>query len=270
LLTNYNHAGKLFRSASSEDEKRAWYGNLPKVVDLFGASHVVPFASSHHYRCALSADQNASLLTFEDLEAYSAGDARFCVLRMGDAVELDAPNALPRFIRREPAFAMRAPDVHDYGASVALEELVTTCTSRCEQLRRNFGPLARWVPPLRVALSDVGNTLELDLRRGARQLPIASPPPHIEAHSQALSDWLGRRFGDDTFFAGAHFGIRDRDTAVIERWALVTLLEASHLDPRSMLTYLRSRSGLHFLWCRREEIASSVLTARVRAAQVRL
>jgi L-ascorbate metabolism protein UlaG (beta-lactamase superfamily) len=270
LLTNYNHAGKLFRSAPPEEEKRAWYANMPKVADLFDASCVIPFASSHHYRCALSAEQNASLLSFDDIEAYSAGDTRLCVLRMGDAIELDSPTAAFRVTRREPPVPMQAPDVHDYGASVPLDELIATCATRCAQLKRNFGALVRLVPPLRVAVSDQDTTVELDLRGGARQLPKSAAQPHIEAHSQALTDWLGRRFGDDTFFAGAHFGLRDADTTAIERWALVTLLEASHLDPRSMFEYLRSKSGLRFLWCRREEIASSVLTARVKAAQVRL
>ena len=58
-------------------------------------------------------------------------------------------------------------------------------------------------------------------------------PPAI--HSSAVSakivrptakPWfhIRRKFGDDTFVAGAHFDVVDPDTRVIERWVLITLI----------------------------------------------
>jgi hypothetical protein len=82
--------------------------------------------------------------------------------------------------------------------------------------------------------------------------------------------WLARRFGDDTFIAGAHFRILDANTTAIERWALVTLLEASHLDPQSCLEYLREPKGRRFLWNRREEIVATLFGGRLKAGRVRL
>jgi hypothetical protein len=82
--------------------------------------------------------------------------------------------------------------------------------------------------------------------------------------------WLARRFGDDTFLAGAHFRIVDPDTTAIERWALITLLEASHLDPRSCVQYLAQQDGRRFLWNRREEIWATLLGRRVKAGRIRI
>jgi hypothetical protein len=269
LLTSYNHAGKLFSRSTPEREKRAWYGKLARLADLFEARHVIPFASTHYYRSPFAADQNASLLSFDDLETYTAGDTRFCILRPGDRAEFPPGSGRPVIVR-QPANTANALELHDYGASVPLPELLRTCSARCEQLQRNFGSLVRLVQPLRVWAHDLSLGVELCLRRGARALAAEAAPPHIELHSKALFDWLGRRFGDDTFFAGAHFAIRDPDTTLIERWALLTLLEASHLDPRSVLGYLRSRRGLSFLWARREEILASLTPLRFKAAQLRL
>jgi hypothetical protein len=89
-------------------------------------------------------------------------------------------------------------------------------------------------------------------------------------HSVAVHDWFGRRFGDDTFTAGAHFAICDPDTRRIRSWALFGLLEASHLSLRDALGYLRSREGLWFLWCRREEAVATLLSGQVKAGQLRL
>ena len=270
LLANYNHAGKLFATDAPQDEKRRWYGRLAALADLFQARCVIPFASSHYYRSPFSAEQNASLLSFDDLEAFSAGDPRVCVLRIGERAVFTDRSARPAVVARQPGLTKNTADVCDYGSSVEMGELLQTCTARCEQLQRSFGALWRLVGPLRIRLADTGVVIELSLGGPARVLEHARARPHIEAHSRAIADWFGRRFGDDTFFAGAHFGIVDRDTTAIERWALISLLEASHLDPRSMLAYLGSAAGLQFLWSRREEIVASLIANRVKAAQPRL
>jgi len=91
-----------------------------------------------------------------------------------------------------------------------------------------------------------------------------------EAQEAAFWDLHAGRLLVATQVAGAHFRILDPDTSVIERWALVTLLEASHLDPQSCLHYLGARDGRRFLWNRREEILATLLGRRVKAGRVRI
>jgi hypothetical protein len=268
LQSNYNYAGKLFRHDSPEEEKARLAGNLRKLADLFEARHVIPFASAHYFRTEASSDHNELLLTFEDLESRLGSDRRFHILRVGDALTLERPGDTPRFERRSPPLQPAVEERHDYGSSVPWDELLSGADDRCAKVRRGFWLLSRLLPRLRIEVSDLGRVMVLDAARGASEVHDGSA--HISAHSRALHGWLGRRFGDDTFFAGAHFALLDPDTSAIESWALVTLLEASHLDPRSALGYLRSADGLWFLWCRREELLASMAPGRLRAAQVRL
>lgn len=269
LFTNYNHAGKLFDILDDEERKRQLVRVLELTVEALQPTRVVPFASNHYYRTEESADQNGSMLGFAELEAIAANDERYVVPRIGDEVVFDGPARATVHARR-PALAEQALETHDYGTPVPWEELIEEVTARTEALRGQFLQLGRLaVPDLVVRLSDHDRHLRLSLGKPAQEAD-AWEQPHIEAHSQAIRIWLARRFGDDTFIAGAHFRLLDPDTTAIERWALVTLLEASHLDPQSCLHYLGEPEGRRFLWNRREEIVATLFGGRVKAGRVRL
>jgi hypothetical protein len=228
-----------------DDEARK--GQLREILDLtveaLEPTRVVPFASNHYYRTSESADQNRSMLGFEDLDAMARLDERYVVPRIGDQVIFETPTRA-RVHARTPALSHQTIETHDYGPAVPLPDLVVRLSDHQRKLRLSLGQPAREADP--------------------------SEAPHIEAHSQAMRIWLAQRFGDDTFIAGAHFRILDADTATIERWALVTLLEASHLDPQSCLEYLKDAEGRRFLWNRREEIVATLFGGRVKAGRVRL
>ena len=269
LFTNYNHAGKLFDVLDDEVRKQQLIDTLDLTVDALRPTRVVPFASSHYYRAEESADQNSSMLDFAELEELAKADERYLVLRIGDDAEIDSASNT-RLRRREPPLAPRELETLRYASSVPWDELLAEVSVRAKALQGQFlhmGKLA--VPDLVVRVSDHGRCVRLAIGAEASEAQ-ASSEPHIEAHSQALRVWLARRFGDDTFIAGAHFRVLCADTSVIERWALVTLLEASHLDPQRSLRYLSDREGRRFLWNRREEILATVLGRRWKAGRVRI
>ncbi|KPK16626.1 MAG: hypothetical protein AMJ62_04560 [Myxococcales bacterium SG8_38] len=269
LFTNYNHAGKLFDVVDDEVRKRQLEETLALTVDVMDPARVVPFASSHYYRTEESADQNGSMLSFDDLEALAEQDERFVVLRVGDDATFESPTQATVH-RRKPPLPERALETHDYGPSLPWEDLLGEISARCVALESQFLHLGRLaVPDLVVRLRDYGRNLRLSVGRPAREAD-PSETPHIEAHSRAMHIWLAKRFGDDTFLAGAHFRIVDPDTTAIERWALITLLEASHLDPRSCVQYLAEQEGRRFLWNRREEIWATLLGRRVKAGRIRI
>ncbi len=273
MLNNYNHAGKLFRMLEPEVQKQELLRNFVAAADLFAPRLLVPFASSHYYRCAESRDQNASLVTFDDLAQRLAGDPRLLLLRVGDAAEIDPRSWGATRLPRMPELPMQAEDVLEYTAKVPWDELVATADAHCVRLRQGFPVLSRTTRVLRVRVTDHARTLELDCRRGAREASGEAAPDGsavVAASSQPLNDWLGRRFGADTFIAGAHFGLSGQDTSAIERWALLTLLEASHMTERDAFKYLGTSAGRGFLWCRREEIAATIVGRRFKAGQMRL
>ena len=267
LFTNYNHAGKLFDRDDDATRKDRLWENLLAAVDAVAPRHIVPFASSHYYRTEASRPQNSSMLSFDDLRARSAEDARFVVLDVGQAARFGSGAPVV-----EPAAAGVAPnacELHDYGARVPWDELIEGAEARCRAVHARFWRLTRWLPPLHVRVTDYDRVLRLRAGRPPEVAPVGTPPD-IATHSRALFDWLARRFGDDTFIAGAHFTIESPDTRAIEAWALVTLLDASHLDPRHLAGYVLGGTGRRFLWNRREEPAATLLGWRFKAGQMRL
>jgi L-ascorbate metabolism protein UlaG (beta-lactamase superfamily) len=265
LLANYNHAGKLFERASDEAIQRTFFGSMVRAVEVMRPRHVVPFASSHVYRSRFSTAQNASLTDFDQLAAWTAHDPRYAVLRVGDALEVSGGGTR---IEHGPAAQRAALDVLDEGPSVPFDQLVEHIGARSRDLAARFPLLGRWMPPLVVRVEDHDRCLRLELGRAPRELPGAAPAD-IRAHSRALDDWHGRKFGDDTFFAGAHFDLAGESASAIRAWALVTLLAASELDPRSLVRGVRSRSGLAFWWNRREEILGTLASGKVKAGELR-
>jgi hypothetical protein len=269
LFTNYNHAGKLFDVIDDDTMKAQLTEVLELTVEAMDPVRVIPFASNHYYRTEESADQNSSMLGFDDLDAIASADDRFVVPRIGDEVVFESPERATVHPRRPP-LRHRVLETHDYGDSVPWDQLIEEASVRTEALGSQFLRLGRiGIPDLIVRVSDHDRDLQLSFGQPAREAGKGARP-HIEAHSQAVRIWLARRFGDDTFVAGAHFRVVDGDTTAIERWALATLLEASHLDPQSCLEYLREPEGRRFLWNRREEIVATILGARFKAGRVRL
>ncbi len=267
LLTNYNHAGKLFDVPSDALVKDQFWNALLRVVDTVAPRTVVPFASSHYYRSVWSRGQNASLLSFDELQARAGADPRFAVLRVGDSLRLSA--GASQLTRRVPPLPARLHELHDYGASVAWDELRAAADQRSAGLSKNFPGLGALTRPLRVRLVDLERAIVLRVGKPSTALP-AHEEVDIATHSRALYDWLGRRFGDDTFFAGAHFEVRSQDTRAVRAWALFTLLEGSHLDPRSLLGYLGNADGRRFLWNRTEEAWATLVGFQLKAGQLRI
>jgi L-ascorbate metabolism protein UlaG (beta-lactamase superfamily) len=255
LLTHYNHASKLIEARPALHEKLALWEALCRVKEVFAPRYVIPFASAHYYRSVYSRGQNASLLSFDDLQARTAGDPRWVIVRLGDRMTLQSRYALPEIARREPVLAQQPESLHEYGESVPWQTLMSVAGSRSRSLQRGFPLVGFVLPPLRVAVTDHGRMLEIDLRRGVSETTGAA---HIAAHSKAILDWLGRPFGDDTFIAGAHFAVCTDDPATIKQWVTLCLLHASRLSVPDLLRYVMSSEGRWFLWCRREEILATL------------
>lgn len=269
LFTNYNHAGKLFDVIDDSVRKRQLVDMMNLTVDAIRPTWAVPFASGHYYRAEESFEQNSSMLDFSELEEIAEGDPRYVVMRVGDEAEFHA-RGVPLLRPLVPPLAPRALETLQHSSSVPWDELLAEASVRVHALQRQFLRLGRLVvPDLIVRLSDHERSVRLSIGADVTEAD-ASEKPHIEAHSQALRIWLARRFGDDTFVAGAHFRVSQPDTSVIERWVLITLLEASHLDPQSVLRYLRASEGRRFLWNRREEILATVLGRRWQAGRIRI
>jgi L-ascorbate metabolism protein UlaG (beta-lactamase superfamily) len=267
LLCNYNHAGKLLHPAPAAAVRDRWWAGVERVVQTVAPRRVLPFASSHLYRSPASLEQNESLIDFDELAARAAADARFTVARIGESVELDA--ALGACVVPAAARVTRNALVpHDYGASAPWDEVERTAQGYVRRLAREHLHLFDWLPAVRVAVDDHARALELDLCRGVRERAVGDDW-HLALHSRALLDWMGRKFGDDTLLAGAHFRV-GRAPGPAKRLLLLSALASNHLAVRDLGGMLALEGGRRFLWSRREEIAATLLGARWRAGEPRL
>ncbi len=219
LLTNYNHAGKLFGDQATDRVKGFLWRVVKATVDRLRPRWVVPFASSHYYRAPASVDQNASLLSHSDLDTLGRGDDRWVVLRTGDSASFGEE---PVVSRRSPALAPSTRDVLDYGASVPWDQLLAAGRARTAAVRRGFFGLNRWFGATTLWLEDLERALVVDPSGRVREADRTQAD--VATHSQAAHILLELRCGEDTFLAGAHFRCLGDNTSPIRRWMLASLL----------------------------------------------
>lgn len=259
LLTNYNHAGKLFDARTPEAIVRDQLDVLRRTVDIIAPRRVIPFASAHAYRVPATLSQNESLIDFDALN--DATDERFVVLRVGDAVTFDealegtiTPGTRPT---RSPVTPLR------HESSVPFDEALDVAARYVRRVRNAFLGTTLLLPTLRVRLDDLHRVIALDFRRGARE---AAEPAHIALHSRGLVDWMDRPFGEDTLLAGAHFEVLEEGAKTTRLVLLATTLFGNHAAPRDLIRLL----GSGFFRHRREEIWATLTGMRFRAGEMRL
>ena len=269
LLTNYNHAGKLYTQTPADEVRGQLRHVLTETVALLAPERVIPFASTHFYRTHESRSQNESMLTFDDLDRLAADNPRFVVLRVGDSVELPADGA-PKVARVEGAAHDAELDALQREGHAELDRLTELGDAFAGRVAADWPLMAGMLPSVVFHLTDLDTALVLD-RKGCRVDPELREGALVQLHSRALEDWWGRPFGGDTFLAGAHFDLRfDLDPGPLQRWLLFSLLSDSLLSPRSLLGYLGKGQLFRLLSNRREEIMGTVLGFRFKVGEMRL
>lgn len=266
MLTNYNHAGKLFED-EPPDTVREGLGRVFRcTVDALAPRFVVPFASSHFYRCAASQDQNASLLDFDDTPKWLRSEKSEIVhMRIGDRARFS--EGVAEHEARTPAIQAAERDTWVPPRTLSEERVLEVANGQLERMRKGFPAIHRLIPTIHAEVEDLGRVLELDLKRGAR---FVNQPAHIRAHSTAVETWLGRPFGSDTFLAGAHFAVTGHDLETLKRFVLIEILASNHLSFRDIVELLASTSGSRFWWNRREELYGTFAGFRFRAGEARV
>jgi Beta-lactamase superfamily domain len=255
LLVNYNHAGKLLDYPSHEQIKEAIRKRFQVVIAALNPTWVIPFASLHYYRSPASAHQNGSLLTAEEV---SAAASKAIPLAPGDRAVF-VPGREPAIERLTPALPCAPMEEKQHGASISWEQLMVAADAYRGRLRRGFLGFVAWIPPLAIRMADLNRVFVLDVANGISEGVRVDGPIHIEAHSEALFDWLGKPFGADAFWVGADFAITASDTTPIHRMMVAGLLLENRLAGRDVMRMLIMPRGWRFFLNRREECIAILL-----------
>ncbi len=271
-LLNYNHAGRLFTDEPAATiEDRLWRA-MVRNVDALGARFAVPYASFHRYRSRFAVEQNDSLIDHAQAEERCAEDPRLIHGSVGRTLRFDR-GAPPAITADEPS-APTEPTVLDPGPPLAADDALAVARRYVGRLSRDWWKATAFLGTVRLALEDLDVGLALDFRSGDARL-TAPRPCHARTDSPILLRWMEKPFGDDTFLAGAHFGLgvdeqgRRVDPTPLQRLLLLSVLSSNHLGPSRAWRLPLDADGRAFLWSRREEILATALGRRFRAGELR-
>jgi len=266
LLTSYNHAGKVFEYLSHQQVKDIFRDRFQAIVEAIDPRWVIPFASLHYYRSVVSAYQNKSLLTVEELKA---AVPRTLPLTVGDRA-VCIPGKKPVIEPLQSVLPCSPLEERRDSVSVQWEQLITAAKEYHTCLRRNFPGILRWLLPLVIRVEDLNRIFILDPKSGILEQEPTYSLVHLSVHSAALFDWLGRPFGASAFWIGADLRIIAEDATPIHRMMLAGLLMENRLTLRDMLRMFLRPCDWSFFFHRREEIAAILTGRRFVAGETRL
>jgi hypothetical protein len=266
LLANYNHAGKLLEYPSHEQIKETFKKHFQVVVAAVNPTWVIPFASLHYYRSHASAHQNGSFLRVEELTGASSN---LIPLAPGDRAVFGPGRDRATIERLTPAIPCAPPEHKRHEQSIPWQQLVVAAEAYRSRLRQGFLGLVHWISPFNIRVKDLERVLVLDIAKGISEWVASNGPIHIEAHSEALFDWLGKPFGADAFWVGADFAILANDTTGLHRMMLAGLILENRLALNDLIQMLVTPRGWGFLLHRREEILAILLDRRFGAGDSR-
>ena len=261
LLTNFNHAGKLFLYPYPGPDviKEKLIKSFSDNYKIFDPRYILPFASYHYYRAPESFIQNDAMLTSNDLVS---SDKRVINWKPGD--KLIVKDGIP-YISKESEVRINKPEMLAHQRSYSTEQLKLAAGEFTKILRKRFGFLSRFFPSLIIHVSDSDELLSLQPYKGLVSLK-EKIQPHIKAHSESLYNWFSKPYGTDSFVVGAHFDIVSVNRVPLKWEIVIGLMVDNKLDLRSVISMIFRRNGLRFLWNRREEFFGILRSFRLGAS----
>ncbi len=261
LLTNFNHAGKLllYPFPSHEAIRDKLIKNFAENFTVFAPTYVLPFASYHYYRSPFSVNQNATMLTADDLISV---DKRIAPWKIGDKFLFE--NGVGT-IENESKVERNVLQTVAYDKHFSKEELLAAASAFASTLRKRFGLFSRFFPTVYIEIADASLLLGFSLSKGGF-IPSAPVLPHIKAHSESVMNWFSKPYGTDSFVVGAHFDIVSENKIPLKWQLALGLLVENKLDLKSMLLMAFNRKGIRFLLNRREEFIGQLFQFKLTAS----
>ena len=258
LLSNFNHAGKLFLYPypAADVIKEKLVKSFSDNYAVFDPDYVLPFASYHYYRAPESFKQNEAMLDASDLLTL---DPKIINWHPGDKLVTTSGN--PEIIKVSDVIR-NTPDKLERKSFYSIDQLKTSGNAFSKILRSKFGFLSRFSPPLYVHVTDLNELIGIHPNKGFF-IPAPNTKPHITAHSEALYNWFSKPYGTDTFVVGAHFDIVNENRVPLKWKIVIGLMVDNKLDMQSVIKMIFKKDGISFLWNRREEMLGVMLNFRL-------
>lgn len=242
-----------------EESRQRVMRKFVRDMETLEPRYVIPFASFVRFSHQENAHMNLQLNSIDDV-AERVDPSRLVVMYPGDVWDLSGPFAgTPRAVaayredfRRIKDFPVRTHEV------VAIEKILATVDKRLQDMRRRYHDvLLRWIPPVTFYLEDLGRALQVDVRRGAREIALGRSDCMVCLSSQAMWYTFGYRWGLPTLGVSGRMTLNPPERP-FRRLKKLGALYSSKIFTREASSFLHRRL-LGYLWERRGDLRSQFL-----------
>lgn len=228
-------------------------------IEAFKPRYVIPFASFIRFSHQENAHMNLQVNTIDDV-AEQVDPSRLVVMYPGDAWDLSGPflgtrramEAYREDFGRIKDLPVRTHDV------VAMEKILATVAKRLQDMRHRYhDALLRWIPPVTFYLEDVERALEVNVRRGVREISLGRRDCMVCLSSQAMWYTFAYRWGLPTLGVSGRMTLNPPERP-FRRLKKLGALYSSKIFTREASSFLHRRL-LGYLWGRRGDLYSQFL-----------
>jgi len=242
-----------------EESRQRMMRKFMQDIEAFKPRYVIPFASFVRFSHRENAHMNLQVNTIDDV-AERVNPSRLVVMYPGDVWDLSGPflgtqravEAYREDFGRIKGLSLRTHDV------VAMEKIVATVEKRLQDMRRRYHDiLLRWIPPVAFYLEDLERALEVDVRRGAREISAGRRDCMVCLSSQAMWYTFAYRWGLPTLGVSGRMTLNPPERP-FRRLKKLGALYSSKIFTREASSFLHRRL-LGYLWGRRGDLYSQFL-----------
>ncbi len=245
--------------ARQEESRLRMMRKFVQDVATLKPRYVIPFASFVRFSHRENAHMNRHVNTIDDV-AQRIDPARLVVMYPGDTWDLGGP--LPGTQRAMEAYRRDFDLIKELPVRthevVAMDKILLTVEKRLQDMRRRYHDiLLRWIPPVTFYLDDLGRALEVDVRRGAREISARHSECMVCLSSQAMWYTFAYRWGLPTLGVSGRMSLRQPERP-FRRLKKLGALYSSKIYTREASSFLHRRL-LGYLWGRRGDLYSQYL-----------
>ena len=262
LLDQFSIAGWSGNAKDISRAKEAARRVMHKFVqdiEILKPRYVIPFASFVRFSHQENAHMNLHVNTIDDV-AKRVDPSQLVVMYPGDAWDLSGP--FPGTRRAVEAYRKDFASIKDLPVKthevVAIEKVLSTVEKRLQDMRRRYHDfLLRWIPPVTFYLEDLERALEVNVRRGVREISLERSDCMVCLSSQAMWYTFAYRWGLPTLGVSGRMSLNPPERP-FRRLKKLGALYSSKIFTREASSFLHRRL-LAYLWGRRGDLYSQFL-----------
>jgi hypothetical protein len=264
LMDQFSIAGWAGNPDDTEGKNAAREGQIERLLTdakEIDPRYVLPFASFVRFSHRENAHLNENINTVDDI-ARVVDAERLVVMYPGDSWDLERPfagtaQAMERYREDFRCVATLPTKVHE---PVPLKKLTDAADARVKDFQAKYHKaLLGWIPPVTFYLDDLSCAIEVDVRKGVRDVELSRDQCMVSLSSQALWYAFAFRWGLPTLGVSGRFVLRKPERPFFRLKKLGSLYAEGLYTRRGGSDVVPSSRLIGYLWRRRGDLRSQFL-----------